>query len=227
MKNEEKAAYWLIATTLTIIFIISPLVLCLVDMKPQKASKRFDVRPAKTALELNEAVAKQKRVVKIVCNEYGDFINWAKKEKEEKGQKINLNLFIAKKRYEQAQRRYGGRIKMACQKYGVPPKIATLVMVFESNLDEKAVSHKGAKGLMQLHPKTAKAMGVRDPFHPGDNIYGGVKYLRRLYDRFGSWKLALAAYNAGPTIVERLGRVPRIKETEIYLAKIYSLYNEV
>jgi soluble lytic murein transglycosylase-like protein len=95
------------------------------------------------------------------------------------------------------------------------------VIKAESNFDRMAVSRKGALGLMQLMPSTAAEQRVRDAFDPRDNIEGGVSYLRELLERFGhNLPLALAAYNAGPGRVEREGGIPRIAETQQYLAKV-------
>jgi len=91
----------------------------------------------------------------------------------------------------------------------------------ESGYDPYAVSHKGAKGLMQLMPATAKRFGVKDVFDPAENVQGGVKYLRQLLDRYdGDRRLALAAYNAGEGAVDRFGGVPPYRETQDYVDRI-------
>lgn len=84
----------------------------------------------------------------------------------------------------------------------------------------RAVSPKGAIGLAQLMPSTARMLGV-DPWDPVQNIEGGARYLAAQYRRFGSWRLALAAYNAGPEAVTRHGGVPPYRETRTYIAQIY------
>ena len=96
--------------------------------------------------------------------------------------------------------------------------LAALVMV-ESAGNARAVSHAGAQGLGQLMPGTAAYLGV-DPHDPKQNLEGGARYLREMYQKFGSWKLALAAYNAGPGAVEKHGGVPPFRETRKYVRKI-------
>jgi hypothetical protein len=110
-------------------------------------------------------------------------------------------------------------------KYNVDPLLVKAVIKTESNWNERAVSRKGAIGLMQLMPSTANDMKVRNPFNPEENIEGGVKYLRYLLERFnGDLTLALSAYNAGPKWVEKFGVIPPITETKQYVNKVLSLY---
>ncbi len=106
------------------------------------------------------------------------------------------------------------------QKYGLEPEFVLKVIEAESGGNPQAVSPKGAIGLMQLMPATARALGVSDPFDPVQNIEGGVRYLRHLIDRFGDLRLALAAYNAGPGNVQRYGGIPPFPETQQYVKKI-------
>lgn len=118
-------------------------------------------------------------------------------------------------------------IRQAAKRYQVDPRLVKSVIRAESNFDCLAVSRKGAVGLMQLMPETADDMDVLDRFDPKENIYGGTRYLRKMLGLFnGNLHLALAAYNAGPTRVISLGRVPRFKETENYVRKVQSFYNE-
>jgi soluble lytic murein transglycosylase-like protein len=105
---------------------------------------------------------------------------------------------------------------------GIRPELVRAVIQVESAFNPRALSPKGAMGLMQLMPATAKQFGVIDPFNPAENIRAGVSYLRQLLDRYDDdERLALAAYNAGPGAVDKYGsKVPPYKETQNYVSKI-------
>lgn len=104
---------------------------------------------------------------------------------------------------------------------GISPDLIKAVIQVESGFNPAAVSPKGAQGLMQLMPATARQLGVADPFHPEQNIRGGVAYLKQLLGQFGQdIRLALAAYNAGPGSVDRYHDVPPYRETQDYVKKI-------
>ena len=114
----------------------------------------------------------------------------------------------------------------AAGRYHVDPSLVRAIIMAESEYNPRAISRKGAKGLMQLMPKTAKELGVEDIFDPEHNINGGVKYFRQLLDQFDDdVKLALAAYNAGSTRVRKYKGVPPIKETRYYLKKVFRYHD--
>ncbi len=123
--------------------------------------------------------------------------------------------------------RYSGRYKgehleharVVARKHGVPEDLFLRLVQQESGWNARAVSHKGATGLAQLMPGTAKLLGV-DINDPKDNLEGGARYLKMMHKKFGSWKLALAAYNAGPAAVEKHGGVPPYAETKAYVKAI-------
>ena len=105
--------------------------------------------------------------------------------------------------------------------HGVSPHLVRAVIQQESGFNPRAVSHKGAMGLMQLMPATATELGVHDPYDPSENIRAGVAYLKGLLVRFkDDVKLALAAYNAGPTAVTKYGDIPPYRETRDYVSRI-------
>lgn len=109
--------------------------------------------------------------------------------------------------------------------HGMDPKLIDALVRVESGYDPNAVSRKGAMGLMQLMPETARRLEVEDPFDPAENIRGGVREFSRLVSRYsGNLQLALAAYNAGEGAVSRYSGVPPYAETRSYVSKILSLY---
>lgn len=121
--------------------------------------------------------------------------------------------------------RYDSLVRAASQRYQLPESLLRAVIHTESNYYPQAVSRAGAVGLMQLMPKTAKALGVRDPFDPGQSIHGGARYLRLLANRYdGDMVLVLAAYNAGAGNVERYGGVPPFAETRAYVRSVLRRY---
>jgi hypothetical protein len=118
---------------------------------------------------------------------------------------------------------FDGHIAAAASVYGVSTDLVRAVIQVESEFDHLAVSSKGAQGLMQLMPFTARRFAVTDPFEPRQNIFGGVQYLRLLLDLFDAdVTLALAAYNAGENAVRRWRGVPPYKETKGYVQKVRS-----
>ena len=120
---------------------------------------------------------------------------------------------------------YESLIRQHANRQGIRPDLVRAVIQVESAFNPQAVSPKGAMGLMQLMPATAKQFGVADPFNPAENIRAGTTYLRQLLDKYNdNEQLALAAYNAGPGAVAKYGsKVPPYKETQRYVEKITNL----
>jgi hypothetical protein len=116
---------------------------------------------------------------------------------------------------------FAGLIEAAADRHGLEPALLTAMMEVESAFDPRAVSPKGARGLLQLMPATATRFGVGDPFDPVQNVEGGARYLSWLMQRFeGQPELALAGYNAGEGAVDRHGGVPPYPETQHYVARV-------
>jgi soluble lytic murein transglycosylase len=119
---------------------------------------------------------------------------------------------------------YDGLIRLTAMEHDVSPALVKAVIAAESRFNSGAVSHKGAQGLMQLMPETAAQLGVDDPFAAADNVRGGVRYLREMLDRYGDMGQALAAYNAGPTAVDRYRGIPPYPETRAYVQRVMTYY---
>ena len=117
-------------------------------------------------------------------------------------------------------------VDQSARAHGVDPLLIHSVIQVESNYDAQAVSPKGAEGLMQLTPPTARMLGVSNTFDPGKNIEAGVRYLKYLKDLYKDDRLALAAYNAGPGAVDRFKAVPPYPETQKYVDKVGQKYGE-
>jgi len=120
---------------------------------------------------------------------------------------------------------YRDHVRKAASAYNLPEELLHAVMAVESGFNPRAVSHKGAAGLMQLMPGTAKEMYVSDVWSPSQNIEGGARYLRILANQYeGDLAKTLAAYNAGPEAVRRAGGIPSIQETREYVRKVLAIY---
>lgn len=157
----------------------------------------------------------------VICYTDAPFGKKTERVMKEKKPELHLNTGNIEVKHE-----YTEYIKNAARKYEIEPELIKAVIKTESNGNHRAVSRKGAKGLMQLMPATASDMQVSNPFNPEENIEGGTKYLKYLLEKFnGNLTLALAAYNAGPKTVEKYGNIPPISETKQYVNKVFSLYN--
>jgi soluble lytic murein transglycosylase-like protein len=118
---------------------------------------------------------------------------------------------------------YGAIISSMSEAHGVDPMLVRALIQVESNYKARAKSHRGAMGLMQLMPATAREYRVRNPYDPKSNIAAGVKHLKSLIDRLGGVDLALAAYNAGEGAVKKFNGIPPYRETRKYVTKILSI----
>ena len=124
-----------------------------------------------------------------------------------------------------AQQEIDSAIEQAAARHNVDPNLVRAVIKVESNFNPNAVSRKGAMGLMQLMPQTARQLNVANPFDPEQNVDAGVRHLKQLMESYGGdVKLTLAAYNAGAGAVARSAGVPRIRETRNYVKRITQLY---
>lgn len=135
-------------------------------------------------------------------------------------------LYIKDVKEETNERKYSTEvyndiILKASREYGLAYSLVKAMIKVESNFNPNAVSRVGAKGLMQLMPVNIKTLNIKDPFNPYENIMGGTRYFRSLLDRFeGKVILALAAYNAGPTIVSKYNAIPPYRETRRFVKKV-------
>ena len=117
-------------------------------------------------------------------------------------------------------------ISVASKQYDVDSRLVKAIIKAESDFNPKAVSKKGAMGLMQIMPQNFEHLDIEDPFDPQENIMGGTRYFKYLYDRFdGKLALSLAAYNAGPTAVDNYNKtIPPYRETEQYVKRVLTYY---
>ncbi|MGD8385773.1 MAG: lytic transglycosylase domain-containing protein [Desulfobacteraceae bacterium] len=139
--------------------------------------------------------------------------------------RYRLYLKSPEKRAAEYIEKYGSIIKQASAHFEVEPSLIKAVIKAESGFNHRAVSHKGAQGLMQLMPSTADLLRVNDPFDPTENIFGGTRYLKQLLDRFNDMRLAVAAYNAGPEAVENYRGIPPYEETQVFVKRVIDYYN--
>ena len=133
------------------------------------------------------------------------------------------NLYLQQKTYKKSYstNRFDRYIEKASKKYELSFYLLKAVIKVESNFNPNAVSRAGAMGLMQIMPGTMRELNISDPFNPVENIMGGARFLKKQIDRFdGKLPLALAAYNAGPSAVERYNGIPPFRETKSYVNKV-------
>lgn len=162
----------------------------------------------------------------IVCYTNTPFVEKAERVIKESAGQNQKKVSQARNMKIERDKDYHKVIYEKAIKYDIDPSLVKAIIKTESNWNQRAVSRKGAMGLMQLMPETASDMNVSNPFNPEENIEGGARYLRYLLERFnGDLTLALAAYNAGPKTIEIFGTMPPITETRQYVNKVLSLYN--
>lgn len=148
------------------------------------------------------------------------------------GQVSNLNISssipqVETLRQAKKEEAYDAIIEKYAADFQLDPSLIRSIIATESGFNAKAVSPKGARGLMQLMPATAQRLGVKNSFDPEQNIRGGIKHFRTLMDTFNNdLELSLAAYNAGENLVQRLGRIPEIEETKNYVQTITARYGK-
>ena len=142
----------------------------------------------------------------------------------------DYKVYLREKRFNSATfhttDKYDELINDASERYGVDFRLVKAIIKAESDFNPRAVSRKGAMGLMQIMPENFQHLDIRNPFDPEENIMGGTRYFRYLYDRFdGKLALSLAAYNAGPTTVDNYNKtIPPYRETEQYVRRVLRYY---
>ena len=134
-------------------------------------------------------------------------------------------VFYPRPRVRHSPKHYDNHIRLAANRFDIPFSLVKSVIKVESNFNPRAVSTKGAKGLMQIMPFNFKDLAIRNPYDPHENIQGGACYLKRMLDRFeGKMSLALAAYNAGPEAVDKYKTIPPYPETQNFVRKVMQFY---
>ena len=140
--------------------------------------------------------------------------------------KLVRSVIVSSAAAPQSNRELNAMVEKAAKAHDVDPLLVQSVIKVESNYNVHAVSNKGAEGLMQLMPSTARMMGVSNSFDPQQNIEAGVKYLKHLKDLYKDDRLALAAYNAGPGSVDKYNAVPPYAETQNYVYQVGKRYDD-
>ena len=183
--------------------------------------------------ELSRTIAHQTRlgIAEMIRNQLSD--NTGEETRSEAIQPLSMPVPALSKTIQAYLRNdahsrlapYETYIRQAARQYGVNENLVRAIIISESSGKPGAVSAAGAKGLMQLMDATARELGVKNVFNPQENIFGGTAYVSQLLKRFdGNVELALAAYNAGPSTVEKFGNIPPYKETRTYVQKVMRLY---
>lgn len=195
---------------------------------------------ASTSRDVNEALAPQTRLMfwsntehryKPVPHATPMAMKAAKSAVAEVDEYVSSNSVVVNQNasfvHSQATpREVDDAIEQAARRHNVDANLVRALIRVESNFNSKAVSRKGAMGLMQLMPGTARQLKVSNPFDPGQNVDAGVRHLKKLLEDFhGNVKLSLAAYNAGEGAVQRNAGVPNYGETRNYVSRITTLYN--
>jgi len=140
--------------------------------------------------------------------------------------KLVRSVTAAPQSHAPAQQPISDLVEKSAKAHQVDPLLVHSIIKVESNYDPNAISRKGAQGLMQLMPGTARDLGVTDSFDPGQNIEAGVRYLKELQDFYKDDRLALAAYNAGPGAVNKYKQIPPIAETQNYVKEVSRRYQQ-
>lgn len=192
--------------------------------KPEKSASPEKAKPvAKEKIENTESQKKPELASKNLQNTRSPM-------QEEASPPVQASLNIpntgaASDRMIDKVKEYEPAIRAAAARYDLPPELIAGVIWQESRGNPRAVSHCGAMGMMQLMPATAANLGVNNAFDPIQNIDGGAKYLRQMYDKFGRVDFAVAAYNSGPGNVAKFNGIPPFKETQDYVPKVLGFAN--
>ena len=211
------------------------------DKMAEQVSQSNDLGLAKTIYRqiTNEVTSQQKPEIRNLND--SDFAKVENSEIEKIYEKIRLRNAQEAEESQNAEnkvianigevlhrrlKKFGSIIQKASEMFGVDEKLIKAVISQESYANPKAVSHAGAKGLMQLMDGTAEGLGVKDSFDPEENILAGTKYLKIMMARFNDKKLALAAYNAGAGNVIKYNGIPPFKETQNYVSKVMQYYKK-
>ena len=201
---------------------------CAVDFakNAEKKQKQQINEIKKQIKELHKLIAEQKAKKEKEIEKLYEIINAVQVEKS-LDQNFSDWATGRKRIVQEIKRKYGGRIKLVAKSHNVDQKIIIAIIAVESSGNPRAVSRANARGLMQLKPLTAKIMGIKDAFHPYENIWAGTRYLKRLEKRFGNLDIALAAYNLGPTKVSEFLKNNFNPSAYKYVRKVKAAMKEV